>query len=142
MNKIQFYPDDDLYEALDCMSKDAGISISVLVQDFLREKLCLEPRKNRSEIDLTKDVVKDVKNFIKNKNEGFEFDLMSASETFAGIMNLYDYESTYLKKKVGRNFAKQIKDGNNIANVDIATNRNGNTKRNQRNAIIYKVVKL
>lgn len=142
MNKIQFYPDDDLYEKLEEMSKDCGISISALVQDFLRDTLCLEPRKTKGEVELTKAVLSEVSKFIKDKDYGFEFDLMTASPTFASIKSLFSYESTGLKTKVGRNFAKKIADKDTSINVAVALNRNGNKKRNQHNAIVYKVVEI
>lgn len=142
MNKIQFYPDDDLYQKLDETSRETGLSVSAIVQDFLREALNMEPRKLKSEAEITQAVISEVVDFIKNKEEGYEFDLMMASSTFADIESFYSYESASLKVKVGRNFAKKIASEDTSINVAVALNRNGNKKRNQHNAIIYKVVEI
>lgn len=144
MNKIQFYPSDELYNELLKAAEESEISLNALVCDSLAELFCNVPvRKCKSEKEFTKDVFKEIEEFISDKDVDYEFDLMTASSTYADILNIYDAnETSKARAKVGNNFAKKVGKKGRFENVAVAINRNGKTKKNRNNAIVYKVVEI
>lgn len=144
MNKIQFYPSDELYNELLKAAEESEISLNALVCDSLTELFCNVPlRECKSEKELTKEVFDEVEKFISDKDVDYEFDLMTASNTYADILNIYNAnETSKARAKVGNNFAKKVGKEGRFKNVAVAINRNGNTKKNQNNAIVYRVVEI
>ena len=143
MNKIQFYPSDELYKAIKENAEAMDISVNALVCDFLTEAFCDVPeRECKSERELTKIVFDEIEEFVSDVDVDYEFDLMTASPTYADIKNVFNNRTKEIRSKVGNNFAKKVGKDKRFKNVEVAKNRNGNTKRNRNNAIMYKVVKL
>lgn len=143
MNKIQFYPSDELFKAIKLNANNRDISVNALVCECLNSMLCDTSKNNSySEGDITQDVFAEIEEYISNKDEGYEFDLISASKTFANCKNKHNSKTKSIRAKIGNNFSKKIGKDKRFKNVGVAVNRNGNIKRNKQNAIIYQIIKF
>jgi len=137
MERIQFYPNEHLLKSLNEDAKKHNVAISTLVTDMLNRYYGLVPNASLSESDLTTKVFDEVKAYILNLQSGDEFDLISASTTFANINMVYAGKPSTIRAKIGKNFAKKIGKIGIFHNVSVKLKSDGNIKRNQNNAAIY-----
>lgn len=138
MERVQFYPNESLKNKLEKDAKNKGISTSALVVEILFQYYNLTPENRLPFEDVVKQVFDEITEHIKNKEINYEFDLLTASETFRNIEMVADGKPSTNRARIGRRFAQNIKTTfPNIQPVRI----NNKIKKSQNNATIYKLIK-
>lgn len=134
MKRIQFYPDNALLQSLNSDATKLGVAVSTLVKDILLRHYGLVPNSSDSELQLTANVLDEVKEFIATRKPDDEpFDLLSASVTFAQIEMTYAGKPSVIRAKIGKTFAKNIGSGDftqvavNIVNGKVVKSTNNAT---------------
>ena len=142
MKRIQFYPTQELEQRLKSEASNLGVSVSTLVVDLLNEKFSLGNKNKYTESQLTKMVFDEIKSFVSDpKNNGKEFDLLTASNTFKTIEMTFDGKPSTLRAKIGKEFSKQIDLGQSFPKVKRSyKSSNGKLKKSENNATVYKIV--
>lgn len=139
MDRIQFYPDANLAEKLYEDAKKHGVAVSTLVTDILKRHYGIVPATTLSESELNSKVFSEVKAYISTLKAGDEFDLYSASKTFAGIEMEYAGKPSIIRAKIGKCFAKMVGELGDFEKVSVKRKPDGKIKRNQNNAAIYEI---
>ena len=142
MKRIQFYPTQELEQRLKSEASNLGVSVSTLVVDLLNEKFSLGNKNKYTESQLTKMVFDEIKSFVSDpKNNGKEFDLLTASNTFKTIEMTFDGKPSTIRAKIGKDFSKQIDLGQSFPKVKRSyKSSNGKLKKSENNATVYKIV--
>lgn len=142
MKRIQFYPTQELEQRLKSEASNLGVSVSTLVVDLLNEKFSLGNKNKYTESQLTKMVFDEIKSFVSDpKNNGKEFDLLTASNTFKTIEMTFDGKPSTIRAKIGKEFSKKIDLGQSFPQVRRSyKSSNGKLKKSQNNATVYKIV--
>ena len=142
MKRIQFYPTQELEQRLKSEASNLGVSVSTLVVDLLNEKFSLGNKNKYTESQLTKMVFDEIKSFVSDpKNNGKEFDLLTASNTFKTIEMTFDGKPSTIRAKIGKEFSKQIDLGQSFPKVKRSyKSSNGKLKKSENNATVYKIV--
>lgn len=137
MSRIQFYPDPNLSKRLHDDAAKHGVAVSTLVTELLNRHYGLAPMSKLSEGQLTEKVFHEIEAYIEKLKKGDEFDLLSASATFAGIEMEYAGKPSVMRAKIGKHFARAVGKPGAFQHVAVKTKPNGKIKRNQNNAAIY-----
>ena len=141
MKRIQFYPTQELEQRLKSEASNLGVSVSTLVVDLLNEKFSLGNKNKYTESQLTKMVFDEIKSFVSDpKNNGKEFNLLTASNTFKTIEMTFDGKPSTIRAKIGKEFSKQIDLGQSFPQVRRSYKSNGKLKKSENNATVYKIV--
>lgn len=141
MRRIQFYPNEALGKLLDEEACAMGTGIGTLVVDLLNEHYGLLAKDKYSESQLTRMVLDELKAYVANPNSKEEFDILNASETFAGIEMTFAGKPSTIRAKIGKKFAAQVGAPGPFKNVEIAYRPNGKIKKSANNATIYRITK-
>lgn len=141
MKRIQFYPSKELESKLEEEALKLGISISSLVNEKLNEIYCTNAKSNLSLSELTTKVLGEVKAYINSPDAKPEFDILTASNTFANIEMTWTGKPSTLRAQIGKNFSKQIGKGD-FSNIERAEHPNGKPKLSKNNASVYKITLL
>lgn len=140
MERIQFYPEIDLATALNQDALSHGVAVSTLVTDILKRHYGLAPISTLSETELNLKVFNEVRTHISSLKSGQEFDLYSASVTFAGIEMEYAGKPSIIRAKIGKSFAKAVNKTGDFKNVSVQLRPDGKIKRTKNNAAVYVIV--
>ena len=145
MERIQFYPSDELNAALRKDSEKKGVKVSVIVTDILNAYYNLSDEKagKISEADIEDIVFKEISEYINNpKNVEKEFELSEISPTFHNIHMTYAGEPRTLRARLGKKFFKLVEKGEGeYSKVRQVMTKKGTPKRSHENrSAMYKVV--
>lgn len=141
MERIQFYPPEDLKKAMLQDAELKGISISQLSVDILMEHYGLAvPTANRKALsEIIDEVIDEVKAFVKKNPSGTTFDLLTASETFKNIHMVADGKPSTNRATVGKIFVSKLgKD--DFKNVAIVRTESGAAKKSINRATMYQIL--
>ena len=130
MERIQFYPPEDLKKVMLQDADVKGISISQLSVDILMEHYGLAvPTANKKALsEIIDEVIDEVKAFVKKNPTGTTFDLLTASETFKNIHMVADGKPSTNRATVGKIFVSKLgKD--DFKNVAILRTESGAAKK-------------
>ena len=110
MERIQFYPPEDLKKVMLQDADVKGISISQLSVDILMEHYGLAvPTANKKDLsEIIDEVIDEVKAFVKKNPTGTTFDLLTASETFKNIHMVADGKPSTNRATVGKIFVSKL----------------------------------
>ena len=139
MTRIQFYPSAELERKITEEAQKYNVAPSVLVIQILNERFGLNKTGALGEAEITKQVFAEITDYISAANLGDEFDLLSASDTFAKIEMVCNGKPSAVRAKIGKQFAREIGSGV-YANVSRAYKPNGKLKKSVNNATIYRIV--
>ena len=133
MNRVQFFPSEELMNRLTDEAEKKGVTVSQLVGDILERHFELA-KPGRSITELTVDVLKEVEEYIQ-KDDVNRFDLLAASETYRNIEMFSGGRPSTVRASIGRSFAGRIGTGpfKNIRKCIV----NGKQKLSANNALVY-----
>ena len=138
MDRIQFYPGDNLLQSLNSDATRLGVAVSTLVTDILKRHYGLVPESTRSESELNSVVFDEVRDYITSHDSGDVFDLLKASPTYAQIEMTYVGKPSVVRAKIGKAFAKKI---GSPPFSQVSVNKvNGKIVRSLNNAATYKIL--
>ncbi|MEA5003779.1 MAG: hypothetical protein VB081_09795 [Christensenella sp.] len=135
-NRIQFYPDVTLLNSLNSDAERFGVAISTLVTDILKRHYGLVPELTQTHSDLNVIVFSEVIEYISKLSQGEEFDLLSASPTYAKIDMTYAGNPSAIRAKIGKTFAKSV-GSKPFTKVAVNKDQNGKIIRSKNNAATY-----
>lgn len=141
MERIQFYPPEDLKKVMLQDADVKGISISQLSVDILMEHYGLAvPTANKKALsEIIDEVIDEVKAFVKKNPTGTTFDLLTASETFKNIHMVADGKPSTNRATVGKIFVSKLgKD--DFKNVAILRTESGAAKKSINRATLYQIL--
>lgn len=141
MERIQFYPPEDLKKVMLQDADVKGISISQLSVDILMEHYGLVvPTANKKALsEIIDEVIDEVKAFVKKNPTGTTFDLLTASETFKNIHMVADGKPSTNRATVGKIFVSKLgKD--DFKNVAILRTESGAAKKSINRATLYQIL--
>ncbi len=141
MERIQFYPPEDLKKVMLQDADVKGISISQLSVDILMEHYGLVvPTANKKVLsEIIDEVIDEVKAFVKKNPTGTTFDLLTASETFKNIHMVADGKPSTNRATVGKIFVSKLgKD--DFKNVAILRTESGAAKKSINRATLYQIL--
>lgn len=135
MNRVQFYPSEELFNVLSKEASNNGVSISQFVVDLLENHYGLSNNEVLSITQLTTIVLKEVEDYIKSADDVIEFDLNTASETYRNIDMTCGKKPSTVRASIGRSFGSKIgKDPfSNVRKCVV----DGNQKLSVKNALVY-----
>lgn len=134
MQRIQFYPSEELATLLGQEAKQKGVSISTFLTDLLNNYYGLTQQDDSNITKLTATVLQEVEEYIKTTTPN-EFDLNSASETYRSIKMTNGKKPSTVRASIGRSFSKKIGKPP-FANVRPCI-INGKNKLSVNNALVY-----
>ncbi len=136
MNRIQFYPSEDLANKLNTEALTNGVSVSQFVTDLLQDYYGLS-KKGLSITQLTTTVLNEVEEYLKQASSNVEFDLNKASSTYRSIDMTFGKKPSTVRASIGRSFASKI------GKHPFAKVRkyvvNGKQKLSENNALVYEL---
>lgn len=141
MERIQFYPPENLKKVMQQDAEVKGVSISQLSVDILMEHYRLAvPATNKKALpEIIDEVIDEVKVFVKNHPSGTTFDLLTASKTFKDIHMVAGGRPSTNRATVGKVFVSKLgKD--DFKNVAIVRTESGEAKKSVNRAILYKIL--
>lgn len=141
MNRIQFYPGEELYNILTAEAAKNGVSVSKYLTDFLENYWGLsEP--GTSVIDLTKRVLKEVEEYVADKTNSHvkvePFALEDVSAVYRDIPMTEGLRPSAVRASIGRSFKSKIGKAP-FENVRVYK-ENGKAKLSANNALRYEIV--
>lgn len=145
--RIQFFPGPDLEAKLNDEAAKQGVNISVLVIDALNKYYGLIEPNTKTEAQLETEVLDEIAAYVDNltkiKSSAdviTEFDLNTASNTYAQIDMTYAGKPKVVKARIGKTFAKKVGIPGKFEKVEQVFLANGNPKRTVGNrAAIYRI---
>lgn len=108
MQRIQFYPSNQLATKLNMEASNSGVSVSQYVTDLLEDYFGISTSEEPTITQLTATVLKEVEDFISQSNTGISFDLLCASETYQNISMVKGKRPSTVRASIGRAFAGKI----------------------------------
>lgn len=141
MERIQFYPSENLKKIMLQDAKNNGRSISQLTVDILMEHYGLAvPTANKKALsEIIDEVIDEVKTFVRDNPTGTPFDLLTASETFKNIHMVADGKPSTNRATVGKVFASKLgKD--EFKNIAIVRTEAGAVKKSANRATLYEIL--
>ena len=141
MERIQFYPPENLKKVMQQDAEVKGVSISQLSVDILMEHYGLAvPTANKKSLpEIIDEVIDEVKVFVKKNPSGTTFDLLTASETFKNIHMVADGKPSTNRATVGKVFVSKLgKD--DFKNVAIVRTESGAAKKSVNRATLYEIL--
>lgn len=142
MERIQFYPSENLKKVMLQDAEVNSISISQLTVNILMEHYGLAvPTANKKALsEIIDDVIDEVKTFIKKSPTGTTFDLLTASETFKNIHMVADGKPSTNRATVGKVFASKLGKDDDFKNIAIIRMESGAVKKSVNRATLYEVL--
>ena len=140
MERIQFYPPENLKKVMQQDADTKQISISQLSVDILMKHygLAVPTADKRALSEIIDEVIDEVKEFVMDHPSGTTFDLLTASTTFKNIHMVADGKPSTNRATVGKVFASKLgKD--DFANVKIVRTESGAVKKSVNGATLYQI---
>ncbi|MDF2804028.1 MAG: hypothetical protein K0S61_3931 [Anaerocolumna sp.] len=138
--RIQFYPNQELEEKLNAEAKQLGVNVSTLVNDLLNKHYGLIPASALSNAELRKIIFGEIAEFVGKQENGKEFDLNEASNTYSRIEMVYAGKPSAIKAQIGKEFNNKLVGNKPFVNVK-QVKINGKPKLTISNrAAIYKIM--
>lgn len=146
MERIQFYPPEELKIVMQQEADLKGISISQLSVDILMNYYGLTvSATNKKDLSEIMDVIfEEVKQYVneikaaKGNNSEITFDLLTASSTFKNIHMVANGKPSTNRATVGKVFVSKLGEGD-FKNVEIARTESGAVKKSVNRAVMYKI---
>lgn len=141
MERIQFYPPENLKKVMQQDANTKQISISQLCVDILMKHYGLSVPKayKRSLSQIIDEVFDEVKEFVMDHPSGTTFDLLTASKTFKNIHMVANGKPSTNRATVGKVFVSKLgKD--DFANVEIVRTEFGAPKKSVNRATLYQII--
>jgi hypothetical protein len=138
MQRIQFYPSEDLARTLEADAKKKGVSVSTLVTDLLNEHYGFSQKDTPNLTQLTAIVLEEVEEYLAKSNAPIEFDLNAASETYRKIDMTYGKKPSTVRASIGRSFGSKIGKAP-FTNVRLSKTTDGKQKLSVNNALVYEI---
>lgn len=141
MERIQFYPPENLKMVMQQNADRKGLSVSQLTVDILMQHygLAVSNENKKSLPEIIDEVIDEVKSFVKENPSETVFDLLSASTTFKNIHMVAEGKPSTNRATVGKVFVSKLgKD--DFANVEIARTKSGAVKKSVNRATMYKII--
>lgn len=135
MQRVQFYPSEELAQILETEAKKNGVSVSLFVTDLLTDYYGLSQKSTPTITQLTSTVLKEVEEYIKKSKGVIEFDLNIASDTYRNIDMTCGKKPSTVRASIGRSFTSKIGKAP-FANVRKCI-VNGKQKLSVNNALMY-----
>lgn len=137
MERMQFYPNKPLKDALHAESASKGVSVSQLIIDILSEHcgLAISETEKKPLAELTEKILQEVKLFVMNSQPGTTFDLLTASETFSKIEMFACGKPSTNRATIGKIFVSKLGKGE-FANVSVVSG-----KKSVNRATLYEIKK-
>ena len=110
-SRIQFYPNDTLYNRLSKDATCAGVSISAFVVDIINEYYQKKDSSSQYVIsfrDLKDKVFDEIQSYVSSHPVGDEFDILEASNTYRNIPMSIDEKPSTIRAQIGKIFSRQI----------------------------------
>ena len=108
MNRIQFFPDDELLQKIEHEANKRGLSKSQIVVEALRERYGISDEGHPSLPELTSKVLDEIEAYVMDPNTPSEFSLYTASETFRNIEMTAIKKPATVRASIGRSFTAKI----------------------------------
>ena len=141
MERIQFYPPENLTEIMKRDANTKQISISQLSVNILMKHygLAVPTADKRALSEVINEVIDEVKEFVMDHPSGTTFDLLTASKTFKNIHMVADGKPSTNRATVGKVFVSKLgKD--DFANVEIVRTESGAPKKSVNRATLYQII--
>lgn len=135
MQRVQFYPSEELAKVLETEARKNGVSVSLFVTDLLTDYYGLSQKTIPTITQLTSTVLKEIEEYINNSNGVIEFDLNKASVTYRSIDMTCGKKPSTVRASIGRSFMSKIGKAP-FANVRKCI-VNGKQKLSVNNALMY-----
>ena len=140
MERVQYYPSDELKKCLIEEADRRNISISQLSVDIIAEYFGLSNEIKKPLTEILPIILNEVAEYIIKNPVGTEFDLLKASETFRKIHMVADGKPSANRASVGRSFAFWVKMGRDPFNkVRPVYTHNGKQKKSPNRAQVYEI---
>lgn len=136
MERIQFYPNEQLKKLLEYDAKKNDCSVSTIVVNLLQEHYHITPTPVMNLDEAIPKVLGEVEDYIKEIKTGETFDLLSASTTFADIQMVVEGRPGTNRATIGKIFASKIGDYP-FENVKFAYSSEGKILKSKNRAIMY-----
>jgi len=141
MERIQFYPPEDLKKMMQQDAEAKGISLSQLSVDILMKHygLAVPMADKKALSEIIDEVIDEVKEYVKDHPSGTTFDLLTASKTFKNIHMVADGKPSTNRATVGKVFVSKLgKD--DFVNVEIVRTESGAAKKSVNRATMYQII--
>lgn len=139
MERIQFYPSQELDMLLEADAKKKSVSKVVVVKDILEKYYGLVPANSPTEAELEAKVFEEIADFIATHPAGTTFDLNGASSTYSSIDMVFAGKPSSFKARLGKLFASKMNNGE--FKVEQVFLPNGKPKKTTDNrASIYRIL--
>lgn len=141
MERIQFYPPENLKKVMQQDANTKQISISQLSVNILMKHygLAVPTADKRALSEVINEVIDEVKEFVMDHPSGTTFDLLSSSKTFKNIHMVADGKPSTNRATVGKVFVSKLgKD--DFANVEIVRTESGAPKKSVNRATLYQII--
>lgn len=135
MNRIQFFPSENLANILNSEAASKGVSVSRLVNDLLEEHFGIASKSNPSITQLTGIVLKEVEEYLKQVKTNITFDL-NVSSTYRTISMVNGQKPSTIRASIGRSFKSKIGKAGPFKNVRKCI-INGKQQLSANNALVY-----
>ena len=140
MERIQYYPSDELKKCLMEEADRRNISISQLSVDIMSEYFGLSTSNKEPLPILLPKIMNEVAEYIGRNQVGTEFDLLNASETFRNIHMVADGKPSANRASVGRSLSAKVKMGTKpFDRVEPVYGENGTLKKSINHAQMYRI---
>ena len=141
MERIQFYPPEELKKIMQQEAEVRGLSISQLSVDILMQHygLAVPAADKRALSEIIDVVMEEVKEYVINHTSGTTFDLLTASTTFKNIHMVADGKPSKNRATVGKVFVSKLGKGD-FANVEIVRTESGMPKKSVNRATLYRII--
>ena len=142
MERIQFYPPENLKKVMLQDAKNNERSMSQLTVDILMEHYGLAvPTANKKALsEIIDEVIDEVGAFVKDNPTGTTFDLLTASATFKNIHMVADGKPSTNRASVGKVFASKLGRDDKFKNIAIVRTESGAVKKSVNRAILYEIL--
>lgn len=137
MQRIQFYPSEELANILNVGAQSKGVSVSTYVTDLL-EEYCGMGKNSVSITQLTATVLKEVENYIATLPKNVPFDLKTASKTYNEINMTCGKKPQTIRGSIGRSFGAKLGKAP-FTNVRKCQDKNGKYILSVNNALMYEL---
>lgn len=140
MERIQFYPSEQLKDVLFADAQNRGMSASALVVQILQEyyNLTLKPEKTLTEV-LPK-ILDEVAMYVDKCHDGEKFDLLSASKTFRDLNMIVEGKPSANRATIGKIFNARL-GAEPFENVEVSYTHVGKRELSTNRATMYIVRK-
>lgn len=142
MERVQFYPPENLKKLMQQDADTKQISISQLSADILMKHygLAVPTADKRALSEIIDEVIDEVKEFVRDHPSGTTFDLLTASKTFKDIHMIADGKPSTNRATVGKVFVSKLGKDDDFTNVKIVRTESGAPKKSVNRATLYQII--